>query len=189
MEILIITGPPYFGKGTQCQILETKLGFNHISTGERIRKEKNEKTSIGKVMTEYEENGSLVPDDIMQKLIGQIIEENFYAKGIIIDGYPRTKYQVDTILNLLTEKKLGIKAVINIDVPKEELLARAKKRAESSDRKDDLNSDIHLKRIEVFETATRPAIDYMKSKFKVVDINGIGTIENITTAINETLNT
>jgi len=188
MEILIITGPPYSGKGTQCEILKTKLGFNHISTGDRIRKEKDGKTSIGKVMTEYEENGNLVPDYIMQELIGQIIDENSNAKGIILDGYPRTKSQVDTILNLLTEKKLNIKAVINIDVPKEELLSRAQKRAESSNRKDDLNSDIHLKRIEVFETATRPAIDYMKGKFNVVDINGLGTIENITTAISETLN-
>jgi adenylate kinase len=188
MEILIITGPPYSGKGTQCEILKTKLGFNHISTGDRIRKEKDEKTSIGKVMTEYEENGNLVPDYIMQELIGQIIDEYSNAKGIILDGYPRTKSQVDTILNLLTEKKLIIKAVINIDVPKEELLARAQKRAESSNRKDDLNSDIHLKRIEVFETATRPAIDYMKGKFKVVDINGLGTIENITKKIGETLN-
>ena len=88
----------------------------------------------------------------------------------------------------MTETKLNIKAVINIDVPKDELLLRAQKRAESSNRKDDLNSDIHLKRIEVFETATRPAIDYMKDKFKVIDINGLGTIENITATIGETLN-
>lgn len=187
MEILIITGPPYSGKGTQCEILKTKLGFIHISTGDRICKEKDEKTSIGKVMMEYEENGNLVPDHIMQKLIGKIIDENSGAKGIILDGYPRTKSQVDTILNLLSEKKLSIIAVINIDVPREELLLRAQKRAGDSNRKDDLNSDIHLKRIEIFENTTRPAIAYMKAKFKVFDINGLGTIETITATIAEAL--
>lgn len=188
MEILIITGPPYSGKGTQCDLLKTSLGFNHISTGDRIRKEKDTKTFIGKTMTEYEENGSLVPDDIMKDLIGQIIDENLLEKGIILDGYPRTKSQVDTILNLLTDKKLRVSIVVNIDVPKDELLARAKKRAENSSRKDDQNSDTHLKRIEIFEKETRPAIAYVKGKFKVANINGLDTIENITKAITETIN-
>ena len=188
MEILIITGPPYSGKGTQCDLLKTTLGFNHISTGDRIRKEKDLKTSIGKMMTDYEENGSLVPDEIMQDLIGQIIDENMKEKGIIIDGYPRTKSQVETILNLFTAKKLAVSVVINIDVPKDELLARAKKRAENSSRKDDQNSGTHLKRIEIFEKETRPAIEYMEAKFNVVNIDGLGTIENITKAINEAIN-
>ena len=188
MEILIITGPPYSGKGTQCDLLKTGLGFTHISTGDRIRKEKDIKSSIGKVMTDYEENGTLVPDEIMQELIAQIIDENSNSKGIILDGYPRTKSQVDTILNLLADKKLGVKVVINIDVPKDELLARAKRRAENSNRKDDQNFDTHLKRIEIFETETRPAIEYMKGKFKVANIDGLGTIENIAKMISETIN-
>jgi adenylate kinase len=187
MEILIITGPPYSGKGTQCEILKSKLGFSHISTGDRVRKEKEEKTAIGKVMMEYEEQGNLVPDTIMQELIGQIIDENATAKGIILDGYPRTQAQVDTILNLLVEKQLGIKAVINIDVPKDELLVRAKKRAERSNRKDDQDAAIHLKRIAIFETTTRPAIEYMKSRFNVVDIDGLGTIDSITITISEAI--
>jgi adenylate kinase len=188
MEIIIITGPPYSGKGTQCELLKTNLAFNHISTGDRIRKEKDTKTLIGRTMSSYEENGSLVPDEIMKDLIGQIIDENFMNTGIILDGYPRTKSQVDTILNILADKKLNVKIVINIDVPKEELLLRAKKRAINSSRKDDQNSDTHLKRIEIFEKETRPAIEYMKDKFKFEDINGLNTIENITKAISETIN-
>ena len=185
MEILIITGPPYSGKGTQCEILKSTLGFKHISTGDRIRKEKKDKTEIGKVMSGYEENGILVPDEIMENLIKQIIEENMETKGIILDGYPRTQSQVDTIHNLLTNKKLNVKAVININVPKDELIARAKKRAENSKRKDDLSYDIQLKRIEIFEVETRPAIEYMKTKFKVIDVDGVGTIDTITKAIIE----
>lgn len=187
MEILIITGPPYSGKGTQCDLLKTNLGFSHISTGDRIRKEKDLKSPIGSTMTAYEENGILVPDEIMQDLIGQIIDENLNEKGIILDGYPRTKSQVDTILNVLADKKLRVSIVINIEVPKDELLARAKKRAQNSNRKDDQNLDTHLKRINIFETETRPAIEYMKNKFQVVNINGLGTIENITQTINQAI--
>ena len=189
MKIVIITGPPYSGKGTQCDLIKAGLGFSHISTGDRIRKEKDIKSPIGKIMTDYEENGMLVPDEVMQTLIGQIIDENSAQKGIILDGYPRTKSQVDTILNMLADKKMEVQVVINIDVPKEELLIRAQKRAENSNRKDDQNIDIHLKRIEIFESETRPAIEYMKKKVNVVNIDGLGTIESITKMINETINT
>jgi adenylate kinase len=185
MEILIITGPPYSGKGTQCELLKTNLGFTHISTGDRIRNEKENKTSIGIVMSDFEEKGNLVPDEIMGDLIGQIIDENINSKGIILDGYPRTKSQVDTILSLLVAKKLDVKLVINIDVPKEELLVRAKKRALISNRKDDQNLDTHLKRIKIFDEETRLAIEYMNEKFEIINIDGLGTIENITKTINE----
>lgn len=185
MEILIITGPPYSGKGTQCELLEASLGFIHVSTGDRIRKEKDNKSAIGKIMTSYEESGALVPDEIMQDLIGQIVDENLNEKGMILDGYPRTKSQVDTILDLLSKRKLNVAAVINIDVPRDELLARAKERAANSNRKDDQDINIHLKRIEIFERETRPAIERMKTVFTVKDINGLGTIENITKAITD----
>lgn len=187
MEILIITGPPYSGKGTQCAILETTLGFIHISTGDRIRHEKSGNTPFGKIAKSYEENGNLVPDDIMLGLIGQIIDENLHQKGIILDGYPRTAPQVDTILDLLTQKQLTVNKVINIEVPKEELLLRALKRAKESDRKDDQDPATHLKRIEIFETQTRPAIKYMQEKLKVVNIDGLGSIKEITKNIKATI--
>ncbi|QHS59207.1 adenylate kinase family protein [Chitinophaga agri] len=183
MEILIITGPPYCGKGTQCAVLETISGFKHISTGDRVRREKTEMTAFGEIVKSYEENGNLVPDEIMQGLIAQIIDENLGEKGIILDGYPRTVSQVDTILEVLAEKHLNVSCVINIVVPKEELLVRATKRAKESDRKDDQDPEIHLKRIEIFETQTGPAVEYMQQKFDVVNIDGLGTIGDITEAI------
>lgn len=187
MEILIITGPPYSGKGTQCAILETSLGFKHISTGDRIRKEKEDNTPFGQIAKSYEEKGNLVPDEIMLALIGQIIDENVHQKGIILDGYPRTAPQVDTILDLLKNKNLTVNKVINIEVPKEELLIRALKRAAESDREDDKDPATHLKRIEIFETLTRPAIHYMQQKLKVVNIDGLGSIAEITKSIQTAL--
>jgi adenylate kinase len=183
MKILVITGPPYSGKGTQCELLKDQLGFNHISTGDRIRLEKEQRTSIGKIMSEYEEKGNLVPDSIMKELLGEIIDENLNASGIILDGYPRTEVQVDTLLDLVKEKGKKIQKVLNIEVPKDELLVRAKKRAETSDRKDDKDSQIHFKRIEIFEASTRPAIEYMKKRLNVVTIDGLGQIADITARI------
>lgn len=187
MEILIITGPPYSGKGTQCDILKDELKFEHISTGDRCRLEKQNETEIGKIMSQYEEKGDLVPDSIMKDLFSKILDENLTSKGIILDGYPRTEPQVNDLLELVKSKNLEIGKVINIDVPKEELLKRAKKRAETSNRKDDKDANIHLKRIKVFENSTRPAIEYMKTKIKVLTFDGMGTIEEITKRIKDNL--
>ncbi|MFD1605063.1 adenylate kinase family protein [Flavobacterium artemisiae] len=187
MEILIITGPPYSGKGTQCEILKEELKFEHISTGDRCRLEKQNETEIGKIMSQYEEKGDLVPDSIMKDLFSKILDENKSSKGIILDGYPRTEPQVNDLMQLVESKNLKIGKVINIEVPKSELLARAQKRAETSNRKDDKDAAIHLKRIEVFENATRPAIEYMKSKIKVLTFDGLGTIDEITNRIKDSL--
>ena len=187
MEILVIMGPPYSGKGTQCEILKEELKFKHISTGDRCRLEKQNKTEIGKIMSQYEEKGDLVPDSIMKDLFSKILDENSSAKGIILDGYPRTEPQVNDLMELVASKNMEIGKVINIEVPKEELLKRAQKRAETSNRKDDKDANIHLKRIEVFENSTRPAIEYMKSKIKVLTFDGLGAIDEITERIKNSL--
>ena len=187
MEILIITGPPYSGKGTQCEVLKELLNFEHISTGDKCRQEKQNETEIGKIMSKYEEKGNLVPDAIMKDLFGKILDDNKSKAGIILDGYPRTKPQVDDLIALVNSKNLKIGKVINIDVPKSELLIRAKKRAETSTRKDDKDPQIHIKRIAVFEESTRPAIEYMKSKITVLTFDGLGTINEITERIKDSL--
>lgn len=183
MEILIITGPPYSGKGTQCENLKQLLNYKHISTGDRCRLEKANETEIGKELSKYEKTGDLVPDQIMKTLFSQILDENRAEKGIILDGYPRTIPQMDDLLALVEEKGLRIKKVIDIEVPKEELLLRAKKRAETSNREDDKNPETHLKRIRIFEASTKPAISYMKEKLEVTTFDGMGSIEEITERI------
>lgn len=183
MEIVIITGPPYSGKGTQCRLLKEQLGYIHISTGDRCRWEKETRTEVGKLMSAYEEKGDLVPDAIMKEIFDKIIEENKDKKGAILDGYPRTRPQVDDLIDMVKAKGLKIKKVVNIEVPTEELLIRANKRAANSDRKDDKDPRIHLKRIEVFEATTRPAIKYMESILDVITLDGLDTIHNKTQRI------
>ena len=187
MNIIIITGPPYSGKGTQCEFLKANYPLVHVSTGELIRREKDDKTEIGRLMSAYADQGELVPDEVMKDLFGQVIDENLNQAGIILDGYPRTKPQVDTLLALAKEKNTPITHVLNIEVPTEELLKRAQTRAKTSKRKDDQDPKIHLKRITVFEESTKPAIEYLKEKVPVFDIDGLGTIEEITAKISKLL--
>ncbi|MDO6432711.1 nucleoside monophosphate kinase [Flavitalea sp. BT771] len=185
MKIIIVTGPPYSGKGTHCEVISKAIGCMHISTGERCRRERSDRTEIGLIISRFEEKGDLVPDAIMKDLFSQIIDENRNENGIVLDGYPRTKAQVDDLIALVNSKKETIDLVINIEVPKAELLARAGKRAEASDREDDKDPQIHLKRVQVFETSTRPAIEYMKLLLRVVDIDGTGSIAEVTHRISE----
>lgn len=180
MDILLITGPPYSGKGTQCEILETRLGYKHISTGDLIREEKARQTPIGKTMQRYEEKGELVPDEVMETLLEQIFREHRREKGIILDGYPRTIPQVDTLLRILQRNGLRIGHAVNINVPADELLERAQKRAATSGRPDDQNADTHLKRLRIFEEETRPAIAYLETLVPLHQVNGLGTIPEIT---------
>ena len=187
MKILIITGPPYSGKGTQCRILKEKFGYNHISTGDQCRIEKENNTPIGKILSEYEEKGDLVPDAIIKDLFEKVIDKNLKGEGIILDGYPRTVSQVNDLIKLVTLKELKIKKVVHINVPHNELLIRAQKRAETSNRIDDKDVRIHKKRIEVYEQFTQPAIEFMKSKLNVVEVDGLGKIEEITEKIIQNL--
>jgi adenylate kinase len=187
MKIVIVTGPPYSGKGTQCEIISKALHYTHLSTGDRLREEKTRRTEIGQIMSRYEEKGDLVPDSIMKTLFGQILDENVQREGILLDGYPRTRPQVDDLLELVQAKHLEISHVINIEVSHKELLQRAMKRAADSDREDDRNPETHLKRISIFENQTLPAIEYMKTKLAVVDIDGMGSIGETTWRITEKL--
>ena len=183
MDILVIMGPPYSGKGTQCELLEKSLGYKHISTGDRCRAEVKASSKIGKILAA----GDYVPDGIMKDLFGEILKENLGSKGVIIDGYPRTAPQVDDLIELTQSMGLPIQTILNIEVGIDALLLRAAERAKNSDRADDKDPATHIKRIRLFEKSTLPAIDYLKGKLNVKSISGIGSIEEINKAIEQVL--
>lgn len=185
MKIIIITGPPYSGKGTQCDVIKEVLGYKHISTGDVCREEKENQTTIGQALTTYEQEGDLVPDSLMQTLLGQTLAKHKNSKGVILDGYPRTVPQVNDLMEVVKEQNGEIDKVIHIEVLEEELLKRAAIRAKDSTRADDKGQDKHLKRIRVYQEETLPAIEVMKNKYEAVTINGMGTIEEITEKIKQ----
>lgn len=188
MEILILTGPPYCGKGTQCKILEQKINYKHISTGEAVRKETKQQTLLGIKMAAYADGGLLVSDALMKDLFSKLLDEHASEKGVVLDGYPRTFTQINDLFSLLEEKKLTVQKVIHVAVPSDELLQRGVNRAKTSERSDDQDHRNHTKRLEVYENESKPAIDFLKSKTNFIEVDGLGSIEEVAERIEIALN-
>lgn len=179
MRIIGIIGPPFSGKGTQSKIIQKTYNFVHVSTGDVIRSEKNKLTEFGLKVKEYEEKGDLVPDELIEILLEKIIKENLNSEGVIIDGFPRTINQVDGFLKIIDKNNLHFEVVINLIVDYQELIKRAKARRVDSDRVDDLEEN-QEKRINLFQKYTLPAIEYLKGRVSVYNIDGCGDINRVT---------
>jgi adenylate kinase len=123
----------------------------------------------------------------METLLETIFRKHIRQKGIILDGYPRTIPQVDALMRILQRNNLRINHAVNITVPPDVLLERAKKRAETSERLDDKNPGTHLKRIRIFEEETRPAIAYLATLTPVHEVDGLGSIPEITGKLMEAI--
>lgn len=185
---IIIFGPPLAGKGTQSNKIIQDFGLTHLSTGDVLRAEKAQKTELGIKAAEYSSKGVLVPDHLTAQIVERFYNDHKNGKGILFDGYPRNTKQAVHLLQVLTQEGDTIDKVIFLNVPKEELLKRAIKRAEAENRADDKDSAIVLTRIDEFQNATIPAIEYIKeSGIQVIEIDGNQPIDTIYNSINKQL--
>lgn len=125
---LVLMGPPGAGKGTQGEILEKKLGINTISTGVMLRTAIKEQTEIGKIAEKYINDGKLIPDETIVSIIKERLSRQDYAKGFILDGFPRTISQAQA----LTETGIKIDKVLLLDVSDETIVERLSSRRECS---------------------------------------------------------
>lgn len=121
---IILMGPPGAGKGTQAKILIKKYDIPHISTGDMFREAIKQGTPLGKLAASYINDGHLVPDDVTIGLVKERLSKDDCSKGYLLDGFPRTIVQAEALEKLTEEINRPIKYVINIDTPKEELVAR-----------------------------------------------------------------
>lgn len=121
---IILMGPPGAGKGTQAKILIKKYDIPHISTGDMFREAIKQGTPLGKLAASYINDGHLVPDDVTIGLVKERLSKDDCAKGYLLDGFPRTIVQAEALEKLTEEINRPIEYVINIDTPKEELVAR-----------------------------------------------------------------
>ncbi len=198
---IVLFGPPGAGKGTQAELISKEFGLSHISTGEVIRKNIKNKTSIGLAALEFIEGGKLVPDEVVNKLLLDEIEgKNSY----LLDGYPRTIPQAEML-----EKIVDIDVVINLDVDLDAVVDRIVNRlvctkcgknynkrlhsslicecgAPLSTRADD-NEQTVKSRLAVYEESTKPLIEFYKAKNKLVDIDGNGSIDEVFSRIKRVL--
>ena len=176
---LILFGPPGSGKGTQAQRLVEKYNIAHWSTGDMFRYELSNQTELGKLARSFMDQGQLVPDHVTIAMLKQRMEQAGSINGFILDGFPRTIAQAGALDELLEEKNLTITALLSLEVDEEELINRLLNRGKTSGRTDDINEEIVRKRLAVYKEETTPVYNYYESKNQAVQVNGMGTIDEI----------
>ena len=188
---ILIFGPPGSGKGTQSKKIVEDFNFSHISVGELLRQQISNNTDLGNQVAEYTNNGLLVPDILLSELLNTVFHhtQKLTSNGIILDGFPRSISQIGMLNNLFANHSLDIDAVFFLEVPRIVSIDRIKERSKDCIRLDDINDDKIIKRMEIYDTETKPLYDYFLSLNKLYTINGVDCIDVVYKNISSILNT
>lgn len=175
---IVIFGAPGSGKGTQSEKITDKYGIRHISTGDVLREEIKNGTELGKTAKRYIDEGQLLPDELIIDILASVLDSMKGHNGVIFDGFPRTIPQAEALKKLLQDRGQDITAMLDLDVPEEELITRLLKRGQESGRADD-NMETIKKRLDVYKSQTFPLIEYYKKEGKYNHIKGVGALDDI----------
>ncbi len=211
---IILMGLPGAGKGTQASEIVKKFPIPHISTGDMFRKAIKDQTELGKEAKSYMDRGELVPDEVTVGIVKERLSEDDAKKGFLLDGFPRTLEQAEALSKIMTELGRKIDAVINIEVPEEELMNRLTGRrvceicgttyhlvfnppkvdgvcdldgGKLYQREDD-NPETVAKRIEVNVKQSKPILEYYDNKGVVKNVDGSKDIQEVTGSVIDILN-
>ncbi|MFC4724688.1 adenylate kinase [Glycocaulis abyssi] len=183
---IILFGPPGAGKGTQAKRLVQSRGWVQLSTGDMLRDARKAGTELGNRVAGIMDRGELVSDEIVIALINERLPEAEAAGGAIFDGFPRTVPQAEALDRLLTERSSPIAKVIRLVVDQEELVARVEKRAAEEGRADD-TVDAFKVRLKAYNDQTAPLIPFYTGQNKLVDVDGMGPMDEVSARINAAL--
>ena len=187
MTNLVLFGKPGAGKGTQAAFLKDKYNLVHISTGDIFRYNIKNETKLGKLAQSYMDKGDLVPDEVTIQMLQEEVEKNPNAEGFIFDGFPRTIAQAEALDAFLTSKGMRIHGTLALEADDEALIKRLVERGKVSGRTDDQDEEKIRNRFTEYNEKTAPLIAFYQAQGKYHPINGIGTIEEITTRLSETI--
>mgnify|MGYP000903203430 CR=1 FL=1 len=202
---LVIIGPPGSGKGTQAKLICKRFDIPHISTGDMFRENISDGSEVGKVAEKYINQGLLVTDDIVNRMVKERLSHPDTVKGFLFDGYPRNVDQAEMLKLFLADQGNNLNAVINLEISREKLISRLAGRRICSNcgasfnvitnppktegicdcccgnliqRQDD-NVEVAAKRVDVYMKETRPLIDYYRSLLILHVVDADGPIEKI----------
>ncbi len=180
---IVIFGAPGSGKGTQSERIVEKYGFAHISTGDVLRGEIKKGTALGKTANDYISKGQLIPDSLMTDILASVYDGlRGTSKGCIFDGFPRTIPQAESLNKLLKDRGEEVSAMIELNVPEDELVTRLIERGKTSGRADD-NEETIKQRLNVYHAQTSPLIEWFDQQGKRHSIDGLGAMDRIFTDI------
>ena len=182
--VIVFIGPPGCGKGTQAVNLVKKYDYCQLSTGDILRESVANETQTGKIVKDVLASGKLVDDGLIIKIMEEKIIETKSKPGRIFDGFPRTLTQANELEGLLKRFQMELNLVIELVVDQHSLIERIMKRAqESEEKREDDNSVIVEKRLEVYNRETKPIIDFYSSKYNLNKIDGMHGIQEVSNTI------
>ena len=180
---LLIVGPQGSGKGTQGVRVAEAFGVPVVSTGDIFRANIKGGTELGLKVKAITDAGNLVPDDVTGDIVrDRLSQDDATSAGFLLDGYPRNAAQVAYLDSFLAESAAALHAVILLDVPREESLARITERAKVEGRSDDTEEAV-AKRLDIYESETAPIVETYEDRGILDRIDGVGSLDDITARI------
>jgi len=202
---LVLLGPPGAGKGTQARMLETRLRVPQVASGDLLRSAVRDKSALGLEAKGFMDKGALVPDELVLKLVDARLQQPDAMDGFILDGYPRTVPQAETLAKMLDARGDQLDRVVAISVPDDEIIKRISGRrtchncgamfhmiydpprnmnvcnscnGELYQRDDDAEDTVRM-RLQVYAASTRPLLEHYARLGLLAPIDGIGRTEEI----------
>ncbi len=172
---IVLLGPPGAGKGTQAQLLADRLGVPAISTGDMLRAAVAAGSELGRRVDSVMASGALVDDALMAEVVRERVAQPDTGRGYLLDGYPRTLPQAETLAGILDDAGQGLDAVLLVDVPGDELVRRALLRGRGDDKE-----EVIRERLRVYREKTEPLIGYYRERGLLREIDGNLPVEEVT---------
>jgi len=170
---LVIFGRQGAGKGTQSLNIAETYGCVHVSTGDMLRAAIAAETEMGKAVKAILDSGALVDDDTMEGLVSErLAQDDIVASGVLLDGFPRTPAQAEALVTILGSR--SIDAAINLEVPIEEVTDRMLARG-----RDDDTPEAIAQRLDLYESQTRPLLEWFDQHGLLVVVDGLGTEDEV----------